>query len=76
MVMQNTHDRAARELMMILDSLDSHDTDFTVPMLRAVLVRCHDYLNGSLKLSTLIWHLQRFRNESMVNDARESGDTQ
>lgn len=74
MTTQNTHDRAAREIKMILDSLDSHDPDFTVPMLRAVLVRCHDYMNGCLRLSTLIWHLQRFRNESMIHDAKEAGE--
>lgn len=72
--MKNTEGRAAREVKMILDSLDSHDPDFTLPMLRATLTRCHDYLNGCLTLSTLIWHLQRFRNESMIHDTKESGE--
>ncbi len=74
MTMQNTEGRAAREIKMILDSLDNHDPDFTIPMLRATLVRCHDYLNGRLKLTTLVWHLQRFRNEAMTNDAKEAGE--
>jgi hypothetical protein len=64
----------AQEIRLILGALGGDDADFSGPMLRAVLVRCHDYLNGCLKLSTLIWHLQRFRNEAMTHDAKESGE--
>jgi len=74
MTMQDTHGRAARELKEILTALGDHDPEFTVPMLRAVLKRCQAYLDGKLKLTTLIWHLQRFRNEAMIRDAKESGD--
>jgi hypothetical protein len=69
-----TNDEAAREVKEILDSVDMHDATFTVPALRSALVVCHDYLNGSRKLSSLIWHLKRIRNRCLVNDAQESGD--
>jgi hypothetical protein len=69
-----SHDQVARELKTVLDSLDSHDPDFTVPMLRAVLVKCHDYFNGCLKLSTLLWHMKRFRKEARIHDAKEAGE--
>lgn len=74
MTMQNTHGRAAREIGMILSALQEHDKGFTEPILLGVLGHVEKYLDGTEKLWTLIWHLQRFRNKAMVHDAKTSGD--
>jgi hypothetical protein len=74
MVMQNTHGRAAREIGIILTALHEHDEDFTEPVLLAVLGHVQRYMDGRERLTTLIWHLQRFRNEAMIHDAKEAGE--
>lgn len=69
-----SHDKAAMEIKAILDSVDMHDATFTVPALRSALIACHDYLNGSKRLTALLWNLRRVKNLCIVNDAKESGD--
>lgn len=73
MARQNVPEEAAKEIRTIMAALDGHDQDFTMPMYQAVIGRLADYFHNG-KLSLLLWHLRRFRNEALIHDAKESGD--
>jgi hypothetical protein len=68
------HTEAAEDANGILTALDGHEDSFTVPLYREVLRLMVEYLDGTLKLTTLIWHLARIRNKAIRHDAMAAGE--